>query len=62
MVLLMQLNKLRWVTSCRWCTTAGGILQAGMEYDKDMFQTGGKLEGELSHTTNPITMTTKKVR
>lgn len=39
---------------------AGGLLQAGMEYDKDMFQTGGKLEGEFSHATNPITMTNKE--
>jgi hypothetical protein len=39
---------------------AGGILQAGMEFDKDMFKTGGKLEGEFSHKNNPITMTNKE--
>ena len=36
---------------------AGGFLQAGMEKE---FQTGGKLEGEFSHDSNPITMTNKE--
>ena len=41
--------------------SAGGVLQAGMEYEKDMFKAekGAKLKGEFSHETNPITMTNK---
>ena len=39
---------------------AGGVLQAGMEYEKGMFaEKGAKLKGEFSHETNPITMTNK---
>ena len=39
---------------------AGGVLQAGMEYEKGMFaEKGAKLKGEFSHKTNPITMTNK---
>lgn len=49
-------------------SVAGGAMQAGLEYEKDMFQkakggkvdNSGKLEGDFSHGSNPITMTNKQ--
>lgn len=46
---------------------AGGALQAGLEFEKGMFEkanggkvdNSGKLEGRFSHSSNPITMTNK---
>lgn len=42
-------------------STAGGAMQAGLEYEKGMFGKNGlKIKGEFSHESNPITMTNKQ--
>lgn len=49
-------------------STAGGAMQAGLEFEQGMFKkeqggkvdNSGKLEGEFSHGSNPITMTNKQ--